>query len=212
MLHLSAVAVWTLQSLGRQLRRWAFRLGGLGFIPLGLLDSSLIPLPGSMDVLTILLSAREKQLWLYYAAMATVGSVVGAVLTYKLGKKGGKEALARRVSAKTRDQIQKAFDRWGSGAVLLPALLPPPMPFAPFLLMAGALQYPLKKFVLVLGAGRIVRYTLLAYLSARYGRRIMLGVLRADHPLRLVVIALACVAAAGLVTLLATRWHRPAQA
>jgi hypothetical protein len=42
------------------MRRWIFHLGGLGFIPLGLLDGSVIPLPGSMDVLTIILSARQR--------------------------------------------------------------------------------------------------------------------------------------------------------
>jgi hypothetical protein len=41
-------------------RRWIFHLGGLGFIPLGLLDSSVIPLPGSMDILTIVLSAARR--------------------------------------------------------------------------------------------------------------------------------------------------------
>ncbi len=50
----------------RSVRRWIFHLGGLGFIPLGLLDSSVIPLPGSMDVLTIVLSAGNQGLWLHY--------------------------------------------------------------------------------------------------------------------------------------------------
>jgi len=54
-------------TVARSLRRWIFHLGGLGFIPLGLLDNSVIPLPGSMDVLTIVLSARRPELWLYYA-------------------------------------------------------------------------------------------------------------------------------------------------
>jgi hypothetical protein len=31
----------------RSLRRWIFHLGGLGFIPLGIVDSSVIPLPGA---------------------------------------------------------------------------------------------------------------------------------------------------------------------
>jgi hypothetical protein len=42
-------------TLARSVRRWIFHLGGLGFIPLGLLDSSVIPLPGSMDILAIVL-------------------------------------------------------------------------------------------------------------------------------------------------------------
>jgi hypothetical protein len=52
--------------------------------------------PLSMDVLTILLSARNEQLWLYYALIATVGSVMGGFVTYRLARKGGKETLARR--------------------------------------------------------------------------------------------------------------------
>jgi hypothetical protein len=36
----------------RTVRHWIYQLGGLGFIPLGILDNSVIPLPGSMDVLT----------------------------------------------------------------------------------------------------------------------------------------------------------------
>jgi len=77
----------------RSVRGWIFQLGGLGFIPLGLLDSSVIPLPGSMDVLTIVLYARKKELWFYYALMATIGSVIGGYLTYRLARKGGKETL-----------------------------------------------------------------------------------------------------------------------
>src|ERR1700687_455886 len=67
LLHTLAVATPT---LARSFRHWIYHLGGLGFIPLGLLDSSVIPLPGSMDLLTIFLSARQKDLWFYYAAMA----------------------------------------------------------------------------------------------------------------------------------------------
>src|ERR1700682_1209726 len=78
-------------------RRWIFHLGGLGFIPLGLLDSSIIPLPGSMDVLTIVLSAGKQGFWLYYAFMATVGSVIGGYVTYRLARKGGEGKLGSKV-------------------------------------------------------------------------------------------------------------------
>ncbi|PYV60940.1 MAG: hypothetical protein DMG98_00005, partial [Acidobacteria bacterium] len=69
-------------TVARTVKYWIYQLGGVGFIPLGLLDNSIIPLPGSMDVLTIFLSARKEQLWLYYALMATVGSVAGGFVTY----------------------------------------------------------------------------------------------------------------------------------
>ena len=43
------------------------------------------------------------QLWLYYAFMATVGSVAGGFGTYRLARKGGKETLARRFPPKTAE-------------------------------------------------------------------------------------------------------------
>src|SRR6478736_9983213 len=115
-------------TVARSVRRWIFHLGGLGFIPLGLLDSSVIPLPGSMDILTIVLSARRKELWLYYALMATIGSVIGGYATYRLARKGGKEALERKFSARTLDKVYRVFGRWGFGARPIAALLPPPVP------------------------------------------------------------------------------------
>src|ERR1700730_8500947 len=87
------------------LRRWIFHLGGLGFIPLGLLDSSVIPVPGSMDVLTIVLSERKQELWLYYALMATLGSVIGGFVTYRLARKGGKETLERRFPPQRLEKV-----------------------------------------------------------------------------------------------------------
>src|SRR5277367_5802743 len=100
MVHRLLIAV-AAPTLAHSARRWIFHLGGLGFIPLGLLDASIIPIPGSMDVLTIVLCARRSDLWIYYAIMATIGSVLGGLATYRLARKGGKEMLARRFSART---------------------------------------------------------------------------------------------------------------
>jgi membrane protein YqaA with SNARE-associated domain len=176
------------------LRRWIYHLGALGFIPLGLLDSSIIPLPGSMDVLTIVLAARDATLWPYYALMATVGSVLGGFVTYRLARKGGKESLARKVSARTLKRVYGIFERWGFAAIAIPALLPPPMPLVPFVLAAGAMQYSVNKFLLAMTLGRIVRYLILAYLAARYGRRILPLLLQHGHPAVAAVVGLAVTA------------------
>lgn len=174
----------------RSLRRWIYHLGGLGFIPLGLIDSSVIPLPGSMDVLTIVLAARHPELWLYYAVMATIGSVIGGFVTYRLARKGGKESLSRRFSAKTLKRVYEIFERWGFAAIAIPAVLPPPMPFVPFLLAAGAMQYSVKKFLAAMTLGRIVRYMILAYLAGRYGRKMLPLLLNHGHPVLMAVIGL----------------------
>ncbi len=179
----------------RALRRWVVHLGGLGLIPLGLLDNSPIPIPGSMDVVLIILSARAREPWFYYSLMATAGSLVGGYVTYRLARRGGGSALDRRFPRSQVIQINKLFARWGFSAIAIPAFLPPPFPFTPFLVAAGAMQYPVKKFLAALALGRIPRYTLLAYLSARYGRKIIALLLRHGQPFILVVAGLAVVTA-----------------
>jgi membrane protein YqaA with SNARE-associated domain len=157
----------------RSVRHWIFHLGAAGFIPLGLLDSSIIPLPGSMDLLTVVLCARDGHWWLYFALAATAGSVLGGWVTYHLAQKGGKGLLSRRFSKRQLDRVYKIFHRSGFGAIAIPALLPPPAPMVPFLFAAGAMQYPVRKFLAALTAGRLVRYTVLAFLAQQYGRHIL---------------------------------------
>ena len=192
-------------TVARSVRRWIFHLGGLGFIPLGLLDSSVIPLPGSMDVLTIVLSARKPQLWVYYALMATVGSVIGGFVTYRLARKGGKETLERKLKPRMRERVYRIFARWGFGAVALAALLPPPTPLIAFVLTAGAMQYSMKKFLFALTLGRIVRYSILAFLAARYGRKAFTVISQHGHPVLIAVIGLMVTAVLVLVAILVSK-------
>ena len=187
-----------LPTAAQRTRLLFFHLGGLGLIPLGLLDNSLVPLPGTMDVATIVLCGRQEQLWMYYALMATTGSVIGGYVTYQLARKGGKEALEHRFSQQTVDKVCKVFGRWGFGAIAVPALLPPPVPMVPFLFAAGAMQYPLGKFLVSLTLGRVSRYMILGYLAALYGRQIIAFIAEHGHPGVLTFIAV-LIAIAGVL-------------
>jgi membrane protein YqaA with SNARE-associated domain len=187
-----------LPSAVRSMRRYLFHLGGVGLIPLGLLDNSPLPLPGIVDVATIVLSARQEQLWFYYALMATAGSLVGGFVTYRLAGKGGKEALERRFSRKKVDKVCRTFGRWGFAAIAIPAVLPPPVPMAPFLLAAGAMQYPAKKFLTALALGRVSRYLVLSYLASRYGRQIIAFIAEHGHPAAVAIILTLLAAATGI--------------
>jgi membrane protein YqaA with SNARE-associated domain len=182
---------------------WLLHLGGIGLIPLGLLDNSGVPVPGSMDFAVILLSARDKHLWFYYATMATVGSVLGAFLTYRLARKGGEQALRKRFPRRKLEKGLKAFARWGFAAVVVPALLPPPLPLVPFVIAAGAMQYPLPKFLTAMAAGRFVRYALLAFLGVTYGRQILSAF--SHHIYTVILIGIAVVVAAVVAILLARK-------
>jgi membrane protein YqaA with SNARE-associated domain len=126
-----------------------------------------------MDIATMLLAAHDKKLWFYYAAMATVGSVLGGFVTYRLAHKGGKETLEKRFRNDKAEMIYRRFERWGFAAIVVSALLPPPVPFFPVVLTAGATRYSVTKFLTALALGRAVRYSILAFLAARCGAQVL---------------------------------------
>jgi membrane protein YqaA with SNARE-associated domain len=175
--------------------RWLISLGGPGLILLGIADNSLIPLPGSTDVATIVLAAHHRQPWFYYSLMATAGAVLGGYLTYRMARKGGKETLEKKLSPRKTKRVYAIFERWGFASVAIPAILPPPFPIVPILLAAGAMQYPTKKFLAALTVGRGIRYSILGYLGAHYGRSIVKFFGQYYWPVLITLIALSAITA-----------------
>ena len=139
---------------------WLERLGGLGLILLGVVDNSPFPVPGSMDALTVILSAHQKAWWPCYAA-GNRGRNPGC-LRGPLGKEGEQETLEKRLPPQKAEKIQRIFDRYGFWSIVVPAVLPPPFPFSPFPLVAGIMNYSPKKFLIAVGVARGIRYFALA--------------------------------------------------
>ena len=180
---------------------WIHRLGGVGLILLGLADNSLVPLPGSVDALTIVLAASNKEWWWMYAISATIGAVIGGFLTFRLGRRG-EEELEVKEQKFPKDKLKKAqgiFRKWGFGSVMVPAMLPPPVPIVPFLITAGAMKYPTRKFLLALTVGRGIRYFVVAWLGRSYSRQIFGFFSQYYEPILIALISLAVVG--GLVVL-----------
>jgi len=194
-------------SMWRRLRR----LGGPGLVLLGVADNSVVPLTGSMDVLTIWLAARHLEPWPYYALMATLGAVIGGYITYGLARRGGKQAMERKLSKKRAAKVYATFERWGFWAVAVPALLPPPFPFVPFLIAAGAMQYSREKFLGALTAGRMVRYSIVAGMGALYGNHIVRFFSKYYKPALTILIGLACLGTV-LTIVQYIRWKRSSDA
>ena len=152
-------------------------------ILLGIADNApFISAPaGSVDVFVILLSAHRHEWWAYYAFMATVGEVLGGYLTYRLAEKGGQKTLEKKVGKPRAEKLYKHFEKRGFMTVFTGSILPPPFPFTSVLMAAGVMQYPRKKFLSALTAGRAVRFFAVAYLGRIYGRQ-MIGFLLAALP------------------------------
>jgi len=177
---------------------WLHHLGGPGLILLGLLDNSVLPIPGSMDVATVVFCAQNKRWWPYYVAMATAGGVLGGYITYRLARGEGKKSrLGNRLSRSQMKRVKEIFEKWGFGSIVIPALLPPPMPMVPFLLAAGATQYSRNKFLLALLVGRAVRYSILGLLGVLYGRWII--TLMQQHQRTIIWVGAAMIAASVAV-------------
>lgn len=150
---------------------WLTHLGGLGVFSVAVLDSSFIPLPlpGSTDLLLLWLVAYNGDPWIL-AACAIAGSILGGYSTWSIGRKGGEAALKRYVPARVLRRIVGWIERHRILAVFLPALLPPPVPLMPFLLGSGALGVSRRRFLVVYGAARTLRYSIIAWLGVTYGR------------------------------------------
>ncbi|HUJ32398.1 MAG TPA: VTT domain-containing protein [Candidatus Acidoferrum sp.] len=185
--------------------RWLRHLGGPGLMLLGLLDNSLIPVPGSMDALTIVLAAAQQEWWPYYALMATIGALIGGYLTYRLAQKGGNERLKASMRRSTMAKVERIFARWGFGAIAVAAILPPPVPMVPFLVAAGATRYSRGKFLAALAVGRSVRYSILAFLGATYGRRILSLISHHGQPIVILIVVIVAAAACVAIFLLLRR-------
>jgi membrane protein YqaA with SNARE-associated domain len=151
------------------LQGFAMSIGGPGLFVIAFLDSSFLSLPEINDILVIWMVTQQKSLMLYYAAMATAGSVAGCLALYAVGHKGGEALLRRRFSAEQLERAFAKFHRWGMLALLVPALLPPPAPFKVFVLMGGVARMPLGKFTAAIAIGRGARYLAEGMLAVRYG-------------------------------------------
>jgi membrane protein YqaA with SNARE-associated domain len=144
-----------------------------GIVMMGVLDASMVFfLPLGIDFVVILMTARQPQWFWLYALLATVGSLIGAGLTYWIGRKVGEKGLTRFVSPKRLKRVEARVSR-GSFVVAGLALIPPPFPFTPFVLASGALRMNAWSFFSALAVVRLFRFGVEGALAHRYGTEIV---------------------------------------
>jgi membrane protein YqaA with SNARE-associated domain len=134
-------------------------------IIIGALDSSLLSLPEVNDYITIARVAHLPHEAAYFPLFPAFGSVIGCLVLYRIAR-GGEQLIEKRFKSAHLARVKDLYRRWGAFALVIPALLPPPMPFKIFVATAGALGYPLPRFALLIMLARSIRYYfwgLLAY-------------------------------------------------
>ncbi len=155
--------------------RWLLHLGLPGLFFVSIVDSSIIPLPlpGSTDILLLLLVAQRGSHPVWLALAAILGSILGGYLTWSAGKKGGQAMLERWAPRRLVRPLTRWVSERGIATVAISALLPPPVPLMPLLLGSGALGVTRGTFLAAFSTARAVRYGLIAWVGATYGRRVL---------------------------------------
>lgn len=170
-----------------------FGIWGMG--ALALLDSSTLPIP--MDALLAFSVWNDKGRFWLYCLLASIGSAIGGLLPYGLGRAGGELFLLKRVNRERFDKMRARFERQEFLAMMIPSMLPPPTPWKAFVFAAGVFEMRVVPFLLAILAGRMVRWLILSLLVLKLGPGAVEVV--AHH-------ALSVVAIVGLLAIIGFAW------
>jgi membrane protein YqaA with SNARE-associated domain len=149
---------------------WLLSFGPFGLLAIAFLDSVLVPMPGGVDAMLLLLAASRPSWMLIYVATAILGSTAGSVGLYMISKRAGHRAL-NRFSESKQKRVKDLIDRYDVLSVLVACVLPPPFPLKLFVVSAGVFRLNIVRFALAIATGRAFRYLLEGYLAARYGEQ-----------------------------------------
>ncbi len=162
-----------MKHLGALLGKWTLLLVSV-LKPLGiwagaiaLLDSSTIPVP--MDLLIATYIWNDRRHAALYVLMGAVGSAIGGLLPFFLGRAGGELFLLKRIDRARYEQLRDRFERQEFLALMIPSMMPPPTPWKLFVFAAGVFEMRVAAYLLAVTLGRLVRFGVLAVLTLRYG-------------------------------------------
>lgn len=146
-------------------------LGFWGVGAIALLDSSTIPVP--MDLIISGYVWADRRHFFLYCLMASIGSTIGGLLPFYLGRAGGELFLLKRVDRARYEQLRDRFERQEFFALFVPSMLPPPTPWKLFVFGAGVFKMRIRDFLAAVFLGRLVRFTAEALLVLYYGPEIV---------------------------------------
>jgi membrane protein YqaA with SNARE-associated domain len=154
-------------------------LGVWGIGGMAVIDSSTIPVP--IDALLIDYVANDHRRFLLYCFMAAFGSAVGSLLPYYLGRAGGELFLLKRINRQRYEQMRDRFEKQEFLAIMVPAMMPPPMPVKLFEFAAGVFEMKPLWFFSAILVGKFVRFLIWAIITITYGPAILGTITRTIH-------------------------------
>jgi len=157
----------------RRLYDWVMRLSasrhaGLALFAIAFAESSFFPVPPDTMLAPMVLT-RPANAW-RYAAICTVGSIVGGLLGYAIGynlEPVGHWILAVTGHPGGEAPLRAQFAKWGVGVILLQGLLP--VPYKLITITTGLAHFSLWQFVAASCATRSARFFGVTALVKRFG-------------------------------------------
>ena len=158
---------------GRSVLSTFRHFGAFGLFFLTILDSSPVPTFGGPDILLAILVSTRPDDWYEYAAVATVGSTIGAYITFRLARKAGEAYLESKFGKSRVSGFLAIFKKWGTGTLVASTAIPFPFPTSLVFAAAGASDYHVGKYLTVVAISRGARYTAIGVLADLLGRHLV---------------------------------------
>ena len=193
-------------SILKSIVQFILGFGFPGIFVLAALDSMfLFYLPFAMDTLFILFVSQNRETFPYLVLLTVAGSLTGVTITYIIISKSGGKWLEKFVPKKKLDKVKEKIENGGFWAISIAALMPPPFPFTPFLLAVCTTQIGLRKLLLAVGVGRLLRYVGEGVLALVLGSKILNWL---ESPVfHVIILGIFVLAVAGSI-LTIIRWSR----
>ncbi|MCB1132270.1 MAG: DedA family protein [Verrucomicrobiae bacterium] len=150
---------------------WAERPHGLhALFWIAFAESSFFPIPPDLLLMALCFGARKK--WLKFAAVCTLGSVLGGIAGWLIGW-GLRDPVALPLlnmfdhSGHTREKIETWYDAYGFLGILIAAITP--IPYKVFTVFSGMMNYSLPALIVASIIGRGFRFFVVAAIIRAFG-------------------------------------------
>ncbi len=128
-------------------------------------ESSFFPIPP--DVLLIAMAVAVPLKAFRFAAVCSIGSVLGGGLGYLIGLKGGRPLLKRWFKSEKIRLVENYYHKWDVWAVGVAGFTP--IPYKVFTISAGVFELNFLRFILTSVVSRSARFFLVALLFYFFG-------------------------------------------
>lgn len=155
------------------LLQFVFGLGYFAPLVMGILDSSFLVLPFGNDLLVVVLTAHHHADAPWLVLFAACGSTVGVLLLALVSQKLGEAGVSKIAGEKRYEKLKNRIGKRAGFAISVGALAPPPFPFTVVIAAVAAVDYPVWRILIFNFFARAARFAIIAVLAIEFGKAVL---------------------------------------